>query len=342
MADDSTRGISRRKFIAASGTVGALTLAGCTQQNDPSGDNGSGGNGSGNGTDGGSDGKLSGNIDIAGSSTVFPLAQALKESFTKKHPDVKIAVSSTGSGGGFQNYFCVGKTDFNNASRPIQKSEKQLCKENGVDWHEIKVATDAVTVIVNPEADWIDSITVDELKQIWKPNGADKWSDVNPDWPDEPLNLFGAAETSGTFDYFTEVIVGEEGKSRKDYSKTEKDNQIIQGVASDKYAMGYLGFAYYSENKERVKALAIDNGSGEPVKPSIETAKSGKYKPLARPLFTYPKIESLKEEHIAAFARYWVEQSTSKELVAERVGYVPNSEEEMKEQLKQLNEAIQQ
>ncbi|WP_255148800.1 PstS family phosphate ABC transporter substrate-binding protein [Halorarius halobius] len=332
MTDDT--GYSRRTFLGTAGaTAAALSVAGCTEQNPTDDGNGSGGNGG--------DGELSGTIDISGSSTVYPLCVAVSEQFRKQHSEVDINVRSTGSGGGFANYFCPGDTAFNNASRPITDGERQRCQDNGVTPIELNVATDAVTVIVNPEADWVDDITVEELKQIWQPNGADKWSDVRSEWPDEEFELYGAASTSGTFDYFTEVIVGEEGRSRQDYQATEDDNSIVTGVAGSEYAMGYLGYAYYSENTEKVKALAIDDGDGEPVEPSLETAKSGEYKPLARPLFTYPSKEALAREEVAAFARFYVEQSANDKLVAEKVGYVPNTEEDMQAELDKLNTAIE-
>lgn len=332
MTDDPfTGGVSRRKFLSASGAAGVLALAGCTENPD-------GGNG--NGSDG-EDGELSGTIDIAGSSTVFPLAEAVAAKFKKQHPEVEINISSTGSGGGFSNHFCKGKTDFNNASRPIQPEEKELCEQNGVEWHEIKVATDAVTVVVNNEADWVDCVTVDELKQIWKPDGAQKWSDVRSEWPDEKFDLYGAASTSGTFDYFTEVVVGEEGSHRQDYSATEEDSQIVAGVQGSKYTMGYFGFAYYFQNPDQVKALAVDNGDGECVKPSLETAKNGSYKPLSRPLFTYPAKSALEQRQVAEFARFFVEQSGNEELVANQVGYVPNTQETVNAELEELNGVIE-
>ncbi|WP_435124627.1 phosphate ABC transporter substrate-binding protein PstS family protein [Halobaculum sp. D14] len=321
-------GVSRRNFLAAAGAVGTVGVAGCTSNP---------GSGSGN------SGELTGSVDIAGSSTVFPLAVAMRKRFVEKHPKVDISVKSTGSGGGFANYFCPGETDFNNASRPIKQAEKQQCANNGVSPVEMKVATDALTVVVNPKADWFkdgDCITVEQLAEIWSPESKPtKWSDVNSEWPDENIQLFGPTDASGTYDYFTEVIVGEEGASRSDYQATEQDNQIINGVAQNEYAMGYLGFAYYTENKDRVKALAVDNGDGC-VKPSIETAKSGEYAPLSRPLFTYAAKSSLSEDQVAEFAKYWIEQSTSQKIVAQSVGYIPNSEAEKEEAMKRLQTAI--
>ncbi|HKL29774.1 MAG TPA: PstS family phosphate ABC transporter substrate-binding protein [Natrialbaceae archaeon] len=328
----STGPLSRRRFLASAGMAGAVAIAGCTKQRDSGG-----GGGDGTSNDGG---PLSGKVEISGSSTVYPLSVAIAETFEAEHPQVDANIRKTGTGGGFENYFCTGQTDFNNGSRPITDSETEKCANNGIEPIELTVATDAVTVIVNNEADWVDCMTVEELRQIWEPDGASKWSDVNSDWPDEKLELYGAASTSGTFDYFTEVIVGEEGKSRRDYSATERDNDIIRGVRGSKYALGYLGFAYYSENTDRVKALAIDNGDGNCVKPSLETAKSGEYKPLSRPLFTYPKKSALAKPQVAEFARFFVRQSTNEELVANQVGYVPNTVDVAQEQLGKLEWAI--
>jgi len=323
---------SRRKFLTGLGAVGAAALAGCQSTGDS---NGSGG--------------LSGSIDIAGSSTVFPLATAMSEAFRgddigEAHDEVDFNIQSTGSGGGFANHFCPGNTDFNNASRPIREQERQQCADNDVEPVELTVATDAVTVIVNNDLD-IDSITVEELATIWSADAQpEQWSDVNSDWPDEPLELYGPSDASGTYDYFIESVLhsgDEELSHRQDYSGTEQDRTIIQGVEGSQYAMGYMGYAYYSTNQDRVKALAIQDGDGEPVEPSLETARSGEYTPLSRPLFTYPAKSSLAEEHIAEFARFWLENATSEQLVAEDVGYVPLSEELQQEQLDTLETAIE-
>jgi phosphate transport system substrate-binding protein len=330
MTEESTSGrVSRRKFLAATGSVGAVGLAGCTQS-------GSGGGG-GNGGDG-----LSGTIDIAGSSTVFPLATAMAERFQEQHSGVNINVQSTGSGGGFANHFCPGRTDFNNASRPIQPTEEETCTGNDVTPVELTVATDALTIIVNNEADWVDCITVEELREIYSADDPPStWSEVNSDWPDQPLDLYGPTDASGTYDYFIEAILGEEGPGhRQDYSATEQDRTIIQGVEGSESAIGYLGFAYYSQNKDRVKALGVDDGSGC-VEPSLETARAGEYTPLSRPLFTYAKQASLAEEHVAEFARFWLENATSQEIVAEEVGYVPLSDEDQKEAMDALETAIE-
>jgi phosphate transport system substrate-binding protein len=331
----STGSLSRRRFIASAGAAGAIAIAGCTENED--GGDGGGGQTT---TD---PGKLSGDIAIAGSSTVFPLAVQMKQAFQKEHSKVSISIQSTGSGGGFTNHFCPGDTDFNNASRPIKEEEKSQCENNDVEPVELKVATDAVTVIVNENADWFeeDCITPETLAKIWSPDEKPKkWSDVKSSWPDEKIQLFGPTDASGTFDYFTEVVVGEEGKSRADYKATEQDNVIVQGVENNKYSMGYLGFAYYTENQDRVKALAIDDGDGC-VKPSLEAAKTGKYTPLSRPLFTYPSKSALAEDHVAAFARFWLENATSKELVADKVGYVPLGPDEQSDMQDRLETAIE-
>jgi phosphate transport system substrate-binding protein len=330
-SDNPTLG--RRAVIVGAAGAGTAALAGC--QGGRGTRPGSGG-GAGNGD------QLSGEISITGSSTVFPLATAVAEEFEKQHSTVDISLKSTGSGGGFENFFCTGESEINNASRPIKDGEAQKCESNGVQPHEIKVATDALTVIVNPDNDWATEMTVDELAQIWGPEATDEqtWSDVNSEWPDETIERYGAAETSGTFDYFTEVINGEEGAHTQAYEPTEDDRHIVQGVTGSEYAIGYLGFAYYSQNPDSVTAVAVDDGDG-PVKPSLETAKSGEYSPLARPLFTYPAVDALAEEHVAEFCRYFLEQSTNRTLVAEQVGYVPNSEEEMQSELDDLERAIE-
>ena len=336
--------------------MGALALAGCTSAGD--GGDGDGGDGSGDGSnggdggDGGGDGSdggdggttqsgdtLSGSITLSGSSTVFPLATEVAKQFQEQHPEVSIDVLKTGSGGGFSNHFCVGNSAFNNASRPIKPSEQSLCEENGVEYHEINVATDALTVIVNPENDWVDCMTPEELAEIWKEDPVDRWSDLDDSYPDEPINRFGAADTSGTFDYFKEAIVGEEANHTTDYEATEQDNQILLGVQRDEYAIGYFGFAYYSGNQDAVKALEIDPGDGC-VAPSLETAKSGEYRPLSRPLFTYPKKSALERPEVAAFARFFTEKSADESLVADKIGYVPKTQEAMESELAELNEVI--
>ena len=362
MADELSRrtDVSRREFLVASGAVGTAAIAGCVESN-PSGGGGSGGGsngsggesgggngnngsggGSGNGSGSGSEsGQLSGTIDIAGSSTVFPLATAMAERFRQEHPQVKVNIQSTGSGGGFENFFCPGRTDFNNASRPIEQEEMAQCRQNDVEPVELNVATDALTVIVNNDTDFVDCLTTDELKQIWSADSPPStWQEVNSSWPDQPLDLYGPTEASGTYDYFVEAIIGEDGPGlRGDYQATEQDRTIIQGVQSSPNALGFLGFAYYSENKGSVKALAIDDGSGC-VKPSLQTAKNGQYTPLSRPLFTYPAKSALAKEHVAEFAKFWIENSTSREIVAQQVGYVPLDAGQQENVMNTLQQAI--
>jgi len=338
--DADTEGITRRKSLATLAGAGALAIAGCTQSTDGGdGSDGGSGDGSGDGSDGGSD-SLSGSINIAGSSTVFPLMSAIAEDFAEDYPDVSIDISSTGSGGGFSNFFCVGETDFNNASRPIQEEEQQLCSDNGVEYVELVAATDALTVVVNPEADWIDSLTTEELATIWEADAVETWDEVRDEFPNEEIDRFGAADTSGTYDYFIEAILGERGHT-SDYQATEQDNTIAQGVSGSEYAIGYFGFSYYYQNPDQLKALGIDDGDG-PVEPSLETASNGEYTPLSRPLFTYPSISSLANEHVAEFARYFVEQTTNEDLVAGDVGYVPATESIQEEQMQTLEDAIEQ
>ncbi|PSP38068.1 phosphate ABC transporter substrate-binding protein [Halobacteriales archaeon QH_7_65_31] len=326
MANDRTRTTaSRRNFLTSAGALGAVGLAGCTQSTDESGDAET----------------LSGTINIAGSSTVFPLATAFGESFDDDHRDVDVYVQSTGSGGGFANFFCTGDTDFNNASRPIKDEEEAQCASNDIEPIELTVATDALTVVVNNDNDWATELTVDQLAEIWSAEASPTtWADVNGDWPKEEIKLFGPSDASGTYDYFIDAVLGEEGPGhRQDYSGTEQDRTIIQGVEGSEYAIGYMGFAYYTENTDRVQAVAIDDGDG-PVEPSLETARSGEYTPLARPLFTYPKLSALGEEHIAEFARYFIENATDESVVADDVGYVPLTDEQQAEQLSTLEDAI--
>jgi len=277
---------------------------------------------------------LSGSIKIAGSSTVYPISVAIAEEFNKLHPNVEIPIQSTGTGGGFKNFFIPGKTDINDASRPIKESELKAALENGIEPVEFQVATDAITIVVNPDANWIDNITIKELAHIWGPNNpAMKWKDVNPSWPNEKIELYGPTSASGTFDFFTEVIVGKEGASRSDYQGTEQDNTIVQAVSGSKYALGYFGLAYYLENQGKLKALKVEG-----IMPSIETARSGIYKPLSRPIFIYVNKNSLKRPEVREFVRFYIEK-TSSSLIKE-IGYVPLTEEEMKNNLKKLEEIL--
>jgi len=270
-------------------------------------------------------GDLSGRIVADGSSTVAPFATAAAERFQRDHPGVEITVGISGTGGGFER-FCAGETDLSNASRPIKGEEKEACEKKGIDYVELQVANDALTVVVNPENDWADCLTVEELKRVWEPGSRiDNWKEIRPDFPDEKLVLFGAGTDSGTFDYFTEAIVGESGASRADYSASEDDNVTVQGVAGEKGAMGYLGLSYFEQNEGGLKALAVDGGQGC-VEPSAESAQSGAYRPLSRPLFIYAKRESFARPEAEAFLRYVLENERE---IAEAALFVPLTVEQL-------------
>jgi phosphate transport system substrate-binding protein len=238
---------------------------------------------------------LSGRLTADGSSTVAPLMSLAAERFRRREPDVKVTVGTSGTGGGFER-FCRGETDLADASRPIKDEEQELCTKNNVPQFPIQVANDGIAVVVNNENTWATCLTVEQLKKIWEPGSKVKsWRDIDPKFPDEELDLFGAGTDSGTFDYFTDAIVGEEGASRSDYTPSEDDNVTVRGVSGVKGALGYFGLSYYLENEERLKALEIDGGDGC-VAPTVETVQSGEYKPLSRPLFTYVNEDSLAEK----------------------------------------------
>ena len=245
-------------------------------------------------------------IQADGSSTVGPFTTKAAEDF-KADGGADVTVGISGTGGGFER-FCQGETDISNASRPIKDEEAAICEENGVEYVELQVATDALTNVVNPENDWATCLTVDQLNAIWEPGSEVRsWKQVDPSFPDVALKLYGAGTDSGTFDYFTDVINGEEGASRSDFSATEDDNVTVQGVAGDQGALGYFGFSYFEENQDTLTALEVDGGSGC-VAPSIETAQDGSYTPLSRPLFMYVKLSSLREnQDVADFARFALE-----------------------------------
>lgn len=250
-----------------------------------------------------------GDVEVAGSSTVFPISSAIAEEF-EDAGEAKVSVSSIGSGAGFKK-FIVGETDISNASRPIKDSERQTAEENGIDFVELKVATDGISVVVNPENDWADALTVDQLRQIFQAGGgAKKWSDLNPEWPDEAIKLFGPDTNSGTFDYFTEVIIEEDASHipGSEYSASEDDNQLLNGVSGEKYGLGYFGYSYYANAKDRVKAVPIDGGEG-PVEPTFENIESGKYSPLARPLFIYVnKQKAADNPAVREYVKYFVSE----------------------------------
>jgi phosphate transport system substrate-binding protein len=265
-------------------------------------------------------------IKIDGSSTVYPITEAVAEEF-QKETKIKVTVGESGTGGGFKK-FCRGETDISNASRPILKKEMDACKEAGVQYIELPVAYDGLTVVVNTKNDWVKSITVDELKKIWSSGSSvKKWNQVNPAYPDKPLALFGPGTASGTFDYFTEAINGKAKSSRSDYTPSEDDNVLVQGVSSNQNAMGYFGLAYYEENKDKLRALPIVAKAGAPgVLPSVETVKDGSYQPLSRPLFIYVNATSAAfKPEVKAFINFYLKHAP--ELVKE-VKYVPLPDED--------------
>lgn len=272
---------------------------------------------------------LSGTIEIDGSSTVFPITEAVAEEFRITNPDVRINVGISGTGGGFKR-FVVGETDISDASRPIKQSEAEAAQTNGIEYMELQVAVDGLSVVVNPANGWVDYLSVEELKRIWEPNSAvQKWSDVRQGWPDKPITLYGPGTDSGTFDYFTEAIVGKEDASRPDYTASEDDNILVQGIAGDPNALGYFGYAYYAENTDKLKIVPIDSGKG-PVTPSDETVKNGDYAPLSRPLFIYVNTKSMERPEVKAFVTFYLENAEN--LVIE-VGYTPLEASIYQEQL---------
>ncbi len=267
-------------------------------------------------------------IKADGSSTVFPITEAVAEEFQKSESGkTRVTVGISGTGGGFKK-FCRGETDFQNASRPILKKEMDDCKATGVTYIELPVAYDALTVIVNPKNTWVTQITTEDLKKIWAPEAQGKilkWNQVRPEWPDAPLKLFGAGSDSGTFDYFTEAVVGKAKASRGDYTGSEDDNVLVQGVSSDKNSMGYLPYAYFEPNSAKLKALAVDGGAKAPKKgPILPTAKNvedGTYFPLSRPLFVYVNAKSVQAKpELMRFVEFYLKEAT---VLAREVKYIP-------------------
>jgi phosphate transport system substrate-binding protein len=262
-------------------------------------------------------------VKIDGSSTVYPVTEAVAEEFQKANKGMKVTVGVSGTGGGFKK-FCRGETDISNASRPISASEMADCKKIGVEFFELPVAFDALTVVINPKNTWLKQATVAELKKMWEPAAQGKvmrWNQVNPTWPDQPMKLFGAGSDSGTFDYFTEAIVGKSKSSRGDFTASEDDNVLVQGVAGDVNALGYFGFAYYAENTNKLKALPIVEKEGKPaVSPSAETVIAGTYQPLARPIFIYINVKSLAKPEVKKFVDFYMTQGAK---LAKEVKYVP-------------------
>jgi phosphate transport system substrate-binding protein len=284
---------------------------------------------------GGSD--LSGRIEADGSSTVGPYTTAAAEKFQSENADVQVTVGVSGTGGGFER-FCRGETDLSNASRPIKDEEAKVCEDAGIEPVEFQVANDALTVVVNRENDWASCLTVEQLQKIWGPDSkVSNWKGIDSSFPDQELSLFGPGTDSGTFDYFTDEINGEEGASRSDYSASEDDNTIVTGVSGEKGGLGYFGFSYFEENQDKLKAIEIDGGDGC-VAPSIENAQNGTYKPLSRPLFVYVKKESLQKPEVAAFLGYILD---NEKAIAEQAQFVPLTDEQLSKARSDLESATE-
>lgn len=288
------------------------------------------------GGDGGEDDpdRLSGTVEIDGSSTVFPITQAVAEEFNKLNRGVQVPVGVSGTGGGFKR-FVTGETQISNASRPMKESEVQEARDNGVEFIQLTVAYDGLSVLTNPNNNFVECLTTEELSSIWGPGSVvNKWSQVRAEWPSEDIDLFGPDTESGTFDYFTDEINGEEGASRADYTAAVDDNVLVQGIAGEDTSLGYFGYAYYAENMDKLKLVAVDNGSGC-VMPSVETIADGSYAPLSRPLFIYVNTASLVKPEVRALIDFYIDNAT--ELAIE-VGYVPLSSNEYEKARQLVNQ----
>lgn len=298
----------------------ALVLASCGQKN----------NSESNKTD-----RLKGEIRIDGSSTVYPITEAVAEEYRTEQPDVNVTVGVSGTGGGFKK-FSRGEIDINNASRPIKEQEAAACQENNLSYLELKVAYDGLVIVVNKENTWVDHFTVEELKKIWEPAAQEKikrWNQIRPSWPAEEFHLYGPGIASGTYDYFTEAIVGKSGSSRGDYTASEDDNVLVQGISGDKNGIAFFGLAYYEENKERLKLIGVDDGNGVVV-PSVETVKNGSYSPLSRPVFIYVTRPATARPEIRSFVNFYLENAS---VLVPDVGYIPLTDEEYQGELSKLN-----
>ena len=316
--------------VVARWRAGALLLAvGLLAAACGGGDDGGGGSTGGGGT------QLSGAINIDGSSTVAPLSEAAAELFQQANPGVRVTVGTSGTGGGFEK-FCAGETDISDASRQIEADETQACQAKGIKYEEVQVANDGLSVVVNNENTWAQCLTVAQLKTIWdKGSKVNNWNQVDPSYPNEPLKLFGAGTDSGTFDYFTGAINGEEGRSRSDYSATEDDNVTVTGVSGAKGGLGYFGLSYLEENQGKIKGVQVDGGGGC-VAPSTATVQDGSYTPLSRPLFIYPSDAALQRPEVKAFVEFYV---NNYQKIAEDALFVPLTEAqaaEAKQKIAQL------
>jgi len=273
---------------------------------------------------------LTGKVKVDGSSTVYPITEAVAEEFMKANPRARVSVAYSGTGGGFKK-FTEGETDINDASRAVKHEEKERIEANGIEMMKFEVAYDGISVIVNPANDWVDNLTVEQLNQMWKPgSNIDQWSDLDSDWPDKEIKLYGPGPDSGTFSYFTEEINGEEGAIRSDFTPSENDNVLVQGIAGDEAAIGYFGFAYYKENQDKLDSVAIDG-----VKPAMDTIANDEYTPLSRPLYLYVNKASLQKPAVKEFIKFYLNNAA--DLVSQ-VGYVPLPEKKYQEQLEKIPE----
>ena len=268
-------------------------------------------------------------VTLDGSSTVYPISEAVAEEFQLAHPDTRVTVGVSGTGGGFQK-FCSGESDISDASRPIKKVEVDACAAAGIEYTELPVAYDGLAVLVHPGNTWADHLTVAELRKIWEPAAQGRvlrWSDVRPGWPDRELHLFGPGVDSGTYDYFTEAIVGEEGSSRGDFTASEDDNVLVQGVSTDEVALGFFGYEYYDQNRARLKLVPVDDGRDDngrgPIAPSPDSVRDGSYQPLSRPLFIYVAHAALERPEVAAFIDFYLSKGPA---LIEEVGSIPLGE----------------
>ena len=303
------------KYLAMSAMIGsALVLGACGAQG---------------GAESGSEEQLSGSVKMDGSSTVAPIMEAVNEEYAATQPDVKVSIGVSGSGGGFEK-FIAGETDLSNASRPIKDEEKQKLEEAGIDFTEFEVAKDGLTIVVNKENDWAEDMTVEDLQKLWIEDGkTKKWSDINPEWPDEEVKFYSPGTDSGTYDYFNEAVLEEKDMVKQNIQLSEDDNVLVQGVTGDKNAIGFFGYAYYLANKEELKAVKIGG-----VEPNNETIESGEYTPLSRPLFVYAKNASVKDnEAVYDFMKFTLDNSSE---MAEAVGYVSLPEDKIKEATEKL------
>lgn len=284
--------------------------------------------------------KLSGDITVDGSSTVAPITSLIVEDFSELHPEVRVPVGTSGTSGGFKK-FVRGDIDICDASRPISETEIEELKKNGIEWVELQVAIDGLSVCVNPKNDWCKSMTVAQLKTLWEPESKiTKWNQIDPSWPDRNIKLFGADTDSGTFEYFTEAVVGKKKSSRADYQQNSEDNVLVQGIAQDEDALGYFGYTYLSTNQDKIKAVAISktDNVADAVAPNLETIRTGTYDPLSRPLFIYVTKKAIEKPHVAAFLKFYFSDEGQK--LVEEAKAVRMSDDQLKATREKLDAAL--